>query len=194
MADSMDTTSTTHAELENGSTEQEDIKMNGVSTELNDEKPKPTEASTKSGPPENSPSKSPEQPQEASEPHLSKSALKRLRRQQAWEEQKKERKLRDKLKKKQKKEEERRAREEELKTKAGQKRKAGGEEEGDAVDAEDGENGAIVKKQKKTPTLVPITIIIDCSFDDLMHEKVWDYFAPPTLIPTYSNMAASLIH
>jgi len=180
MADSMNTTSTAHAELESGSTKHEDTTMNEVSTKLNGE---PTEVTTKSEPSAKSSAKSPgkstEQPQGASEPQLSKNALKRLRRQQAWEEQKKERKLRDKLKKKQKKEEERRAREEESKAKAGQKRKVGGEEEGDAVDAEDLENGAIVKKQKKTPTLVPITIIIDCSFDDLMHEKVCDYIVPP---------------
>ncbi|RPB21515.1 hypothetical protein L211DRAFT_840703 [Terfezia boudieri ATCC MYA-4762] len=164
MADSMDMTSTVHAELEIGSPKQEDITLNGVSND-------PTEAPKNSGASANTPSKSLEQLQEASEPQLSKNALKRLRRQQAWEEHKKERKLRDKLKKKQKKEEERRAREEESKAKPGQKRKAGGEEEGDAVDAEDLQNGAIVKKQRKTPTMVPITIIIDCGFDDLMHEK-----------------------
>ncbi|KAF8449715.1 guanine-1-methyltransferase-domain-containing protein [Terfezia claveryi] len=163
MADSMDMTSTVHAELENGNMKQQDTTMNGVSNE-------PTEAPTKSGSSGNTPSKSSGQLQEASELQLSKNALKRLRRQQAWEEHKKERKLRDKLKKKQKKEEERRAREEESKAKPGQKRKAGGEE-GDAVGTEDLQNGAIVKKQKKTPTLVPITVIIDCGFDDLMHEK-----------------------
>lgn len=186
MVDSMDTTGTVHTELENGCANS----MNEISTELNDEKPMLPEAPMKSGLSTNPPSK---QPQKASElqpqPQLSKNALKRLRRQQAWEEQKKERKLRDKLKKKQKKEEERRAREEELRAKAGQKRKAGSEE-GDAVKAEDLENEAIVKKQKKAPTLVPITIILDCGFDDLMHEKVRDYILPSSSLklPQYLSM------
>jgi len=177
----METTST-HVELENGSAKQEDILMNEVNTGLNDEKLTPPEPTAKSELSAIPLSESSEQPQEASQPQLSKNALKRLRRQQAWEKQKKERRLREKLKKKQKKEEERQAREEGSRAKAGQKRKAGSEEEGDTMGAEeDLQNGAIVKKHKKVPTLVPITVIIDCGFDGLMHEKVRGYILPSFL-------------
>ena len=120
-------------------------------------------------------------------PKLSKSALKRIRRQEAWLEKKKDRRVREKQKKK---EARLKKREEILKTQVethipkteddgnvdghsfvvGQKRRA---EENGSVEKVDGQSESTMeKKQKINPIKVPIGVIIDCGFDDCMTEKV----------------------
>lgn len=167
----------------------------GGNTEATEETATPTEGLSVT-----SPIKLPDQ---QDQPKLSKNALKRLRRQQAWEERKQDRRLKDKQKKKEKKEAEAREREEALKAKAEagtvagktslpelvqngnpntangagtrQKRKAGEDEVAAESDGDGADGAVVVKKQKIKATQVPITIIIDCGFDDLMHEKVYYY-------------------
>ena len=134
------------------------------------------------------------------QPKLSKNALKRIRRQEAWLEKKKDRRFREKQKKK---EARVRKREEALKAQAethipemkdvvhngprtppplagivdrhsaiaGQKRKAG--ENGLVAEEVDGQSKrAMAEKQKTNPIKVPIGVIIDCGFDDCMTKKV----------------------
>lgn len=138
-------------------------------------------------------------------PKLSKNALKKVRRQEAWLEKKKDRRFREKQKKK---EARLRKRDEILKAQAetriletkdvvqnglqpsppptgivaadsavaGQKRKVG---ENESVEADGQSKSATVKKQKIKPIKVPIGIIIDCGFDDCMTEKVPRHILPP---------------
>lgn len=133
-------------------------------------------------------------------PKLSKNALKRIRRQEAWLEKRKEKRSREKLKKK---ETRMKKREEKLNAQlgthspetkdvvqnelqpsppptgivdgytavAGQKRKAG--ENPPVAERVDGQSkGVMAKKKKINPIKVPIEVIIDCGFDDCMTEKV----------------------
>lgn len=113
------------------------------------------------------------QPSDPTAPNstLSKNAQKRLRKQQVYQEKKAERKLRDKMKKKEaqaKKREEAAAQNDNTDAfNIGQKRKAGE----DTPVPPSPISGRLTKKYKQTATLVPITILIDCAFDDLMTDK-----------------------
>lgn len=91
-------------------------------------------------------------PAEAANPPMSKNQLKKLRKQEKWEAGRMERKEKRKEKERQRRERRRLAREEAIKN---------GEEEAN-----------ITKQMKKQPCKqLPISIIIDCNYDDLMIEK-----------------------
>lgn len=104
----------------------------------------------------------PDPPQEQSEPPLSKNKLKKLRRDQAWEEGRERRKELRKIKKTEKRERRRAAA-------AAAKKDAPSEAAKAKRKASDDVDNQAAKKPKHQKSIqLPVAFVIDCGFDDLM--------------------------